>query len=271
MAYRYFGGSYTYLAPHCDTSWPWKGNTDIGPGPHPYDGTSAMSDGDVTLNPTNQTYDANPSQVSFPDPDDSMGPGHLAAWWGNANSDRFPAILLDLGREVKINAIAAIANLRYSTFLTLSWFRVKGSHDGVNWVTLLSEETNLPGEASDPAMEPDSGLGESYKGIFVRPAKRKIGMFYAPGIGPDALDTVTYRYLQFEISRVGTRENTDSTAISEIIIDAVPEPATVPAVPEPATIPAVPEPATILVLAGAVVMILLVLWGLQRLSRRDDG
>jgi len=51
-------------------------------------------------------------------------------------------------------------------------------------------------------------------------------MFDAPGIGPDALDTVTYRYLQFEISRTGLREDTDSTVISEIIIDAVPEPTT---------------------------------------------
>jgi len=95
MAYRYFGGSYTYLAPHCDTSWPWTGNTDIGPGPHPYDGTSAMSDGDATLNPTHQTYDANPSQVSFTDPGDSTGPGTSAVWWGTAGSEPFPTILLD--------------------------------------------------------------------------------------------------------------------------------------------------------------------------------
>jgi hypothetical protein len=227
MAYRYFGGTYTYLASQHDTGWPWKNNTDSGPGPHPYDGTSAMSDGDVTLSPTHQTYDANPAQVSFTDPGNSEGPGTSAVWWGTAGSEPFPLILLDLGQEVEIDAIAAVANLRYSTAMTLNWFKVKGSHDGVNWVPLLSEEANLPGEVSDPGVEPDSGLGESYNDIFVRPAKRKIGMFHAPGIGPDVLDTVTYRYLQFEISRTGNREDTDSTAISEIIIDAVPEPATI--------------------------------------------
>ena len=146
-------------------------------------------------------------------------------------ASHFPRFSWTLGQEVEIDAIAAVANLRYSTAqyrtaMTLNWFKVKGSHDGVNWVTLLSEEANLPGEASDPAVEPDSGPGESYDDIFVRPAKRKIGMFDAPGIGPDALDTVTYRYLQFEISRTGLREDTDSTVISEIIIDAVPEPTT---------------------------------------------
>jgi hypothetical protein len=244
LRYVSYGASYMYgdaPAPYNpgEPGWPWysdasnreapdpapPGPADLGP--HPYDGLpytggggvpadSSMSDGAVTINATNVTFDTDPTQVAFADPNNVYGPGTSTAWWGNTpDNGRFTALTLDLGRQVEIDAIAAIHNLRHNSSISVQWFRVFGSNDGSTWGTsIISEEVNQNQQYGGPA--------EKYDNIFVRPAQKPIGLFYNPGSGNYDLDVVTYRYLKFEISRNGDNEQFpgywDSTILSEIII-----------------------------------------------------
>jgi uncharacterized lipoprotein YddW (UPF0748 family) len=204
MAYRYLGGSYTYYASPAH-SWADSGN-----GPHAYDGTTAMSNGEVLLIPTNQTFDTDTTQVSFTDPQNSTGPGTTVAWSG-INNNRFDAILLDLGEQKEIDAIAAVVNIRGGSNISSQWFVVRGSNNGTDWTVLISEEPIQNSGTTGPA--------EIYSNIFVRPAQRPIGLFYNAGTSNYDLDTVTYRYLKFEVSRNGGDPDTwDTTVLSEIII-----------------------------------------------------
>jgi hypothetical protein len=249
LRYVSYGASYMYgdaPAPYNDglPGHPWYSDASnraapvpapAGPadlGPHPYDGIpyagsgtgdSSMSDGAVTINATNVTFDTDPSQVAFAEPTTVHGPGTSTAWWANLDNGgsgpnsnaRFTALTLDLGREVEIDAIAAIANMRYSNVLALQWFRVFGSHDGSTWGTsIISEEPTQNQQSGGPA--------EKYENVFVRPAQKPIGLFYNPGSGNYDLDVVTYRYLKFDISCMdgpwGEDDPWESTILSEIII-----------------------------------------------------
>jgi len=236
-ALRYYGGSYTYYsgpAPYAPglPGWPWYGDASGGSlGPFPYSNalypsgsgstaTNSMSDGTVTLAATNQTYDANPAQVTFDDrPGDVTFPGTSVSYWGNTpNNNRFDAILLDLGREVEIDSLAAISNLRYASSMSLQWFRVWGSNDGVNFTDIVVEEPVQNWQSGGPAQVTFGGTVTNSH-IFVRPASAPIGLF-RDGSGNYTLDTVTYRYLKFALSRNGGDPDLwDSTALAEIIIE----------------------------------------------------
>jgi hypothetical protein len=149
LADRLLQGTYTYYNPPemNGSQWPWH-TLDSIVASNPYNGTTALSDGsDVKLRQTNQTYAANPAQISFTDPntlafpDNDTAPGDSAVWWGNTPSNnRFNAVLVDLGAPVEIDAIAAVSNLNYSSLMSLQWFRVVGSNDNASWTTLISEE-----------------------------------------------------------------------------------------------------------------------------------
>jgi hypothetical protein len=217
MAYRYFGGSYTILSGGMYGSGaPWNG--DSGSGPHPYTAVSgsALSDGVVTIAETQQLMSVNPAQVDFADvPGDKKFPGDTDMWWGTMGSDRFDAFLIDLGQPVEIDAIAGVLNKRHAGSINMQWFRIKGSNDGVNFVDIIMEEPY-----------PDNGYNK-YTGVAVRPSTRPIGLFLNGGgydISNYTLDTVTYRYIKVAISHNG---DGDSTGLSEFVIDAVPEPATI--------------------------------------------
>jgi hypothetical protein len=224
FAYRYEGGTYTYTQGPYGSGWPWNG--DAGNGPHAYTfaSSNAMVDGTVTVTSTNQTFDADPSQVSFADPGNSAGPGGTEAWWGNlSNTDRYPLVTLDLGQEVQIDAIVTIHNMRYASSIGIRGYSIDASHDGVTWQEILKDGQPW----ADQTQQEASPLGEKYNDLFVRPAFRPIGLFLNPSTGLYDLDTVTYRYLKFQIGRPGGGLDAwDSTVVSEIIIDAVPEPAT---------------------------------------------
>jgi hypothetical protein len=217
MAYRYFGGSYTIgTGGMYGSGSPWFG--DSGSGPHPYtaESSSALSDGVVTIAETQQLMSVNPAQVAFADPapGDKAGPGGTDMWWGSTGNDRFNAFFVDLGAEVEIDAIAGILNKRHSpSQINLQWFRVAASHTGVSYPdTIISEEPY-----------PDNGYNK-YTNIGVRPSTIPIGLFRNLSTGVYDVDTVTYRYLRIEISHNG---DGDSTGLSELVIDAVPEPATI--------------------------------------------
>jgi hypothetical protein len=234
MAYRYLGGSYTYAHGPYGAGGPWYG--DAGNGPHAYtaESSNAMADGTVTVTPTNQTFDANPAQVSFADVTDNDNtdgetyksyPGGTEAWWANiSNTDRQDLVKLDLGQEVEMDAIVTIHNMRHGYPLGVRGYDIFGSHDGVTWQEVLTDGEQRPEGYWWPRQSQGeaSPLGEKYNDVFVRPAFRPIGLFLNPATGLYDLDTVTYRYLRFDIGANGS----DSTAVSEIIIDAVPEPAT---------------------------------------------
>jgi hypothetical protein len=241
---RYFGGSYTYVsypAPYNDglPGYPWysdasnreapypapPGPADLGP--HPYDGipyaggtgVSSMSDGAVTINATNVPFDTDPSQVAFTEPTDVAGPGSSTAWWGNlSNTDRYPLVTLDLGREVEIDAIVTVHNMRWSDAIGIRGYSIDASHDGVSWQEILKDGQPWPDQTQQEA----SPLGEKYNDIFVRPAFRPIGLFDTNQDGVYDVDVVTYRYLKFQIGRPGGEggvgEYWASTILSEIII-----------------------------------------------------
>jgi hypothetical protein len=118
---------------------------------------------------------------------------------------------MDLGQQVEINAIATIHNLRHNG-LNLQWVIVDGSNDQASWTQLFGEEPY-----------PNSGL--KYSGIFVRPSTHPIGLFRNPSTGNYDLDIVTYRYLRIQLSTIDN--GYASTGLAEVVIDAVPEPATI--------------------------------------------
>jgi len=211
-AYRYLGGTYTYtnVTENGEQS-PWN-NTDSPGGVNTY-ATGALGDGAVTLVATNQTSVANPNQVSFADvPGDKSIPGKTAVWWGDMPSNnRIELVLMDLGQQVQIDAIAGVFNLRHNG-MNLTWFRIYGSNDQSTWDSIIQEEPN-----------PNSGL--KYTGIYVRPSTVPIGLFRNPTTGLYTDDIVTYRYLKIALSTVDNGYS--ATGLAEFVIDAVPEPATI--------------------------------------------
>jgi len=218
MADRYFGGTYTYTNGPTG-EWPWFG--DAGNGPHAYTAESgnAMADGTVKVRPTNQAFDANSAQVQFDDPADSTGPGTTEAWWGAlSNTDRYPLVTLDLGQEVAIDAIVTVHNMRHASSIGIRGYSIDASHDGVTWQEILKDGQPW----ADQTQQAASPLGEKYNDLFVRPAFRPIGLFLNPATGVYDLNSVTYRYLKFQIGRPGGEggvgEFWDSTVVSEIII-----------------------------------------------------
>jgi hypothetical protein len=242
MAYRYYGGTYTV------PTWggiynggsgesPWYG--DIGPGPFPYlagAAGGALSDatqngkGDASISETQQLMSANPGQVTFGvDDGEPWGPGSwnrvcrqpgdTNMWWGSANTDAFTAAVIDLGQEVEINAVANIQNAIWNDNygekrIQMKDFQVYGSHNGTDWTQMIREAPTTDGYA---------WYDDGYMQIMVRPSTIPIGLFWDGSAY--TLDTVTYRYLKVNISRQSASPS-DSAGISEFIIDAVPEPAT---------------------------------------------
>jgi len=232
---RVLQGTYTYgYVPNSD-SWPWY-TPDAFYAPNNYDGTTAMSDANkagpgyvnLKLRPTRQTYAQNPAQLTFTDPS-TLGtapafqpdppvsaPGASAVWWGQTpGNDRFNAVLLDLGAQVQISAIATVHNLAYANSMSLQQYEVQGSNDGSTWTRLIWEE-------AVQKWQTPRGPAEVWSHVFARPATVPIGKFYNPANGLYDLNTVTYQYLKFNISRSGEAEGEpalwDSTALSEIVI-----------------------------------------------------
>jgi len=217
LAYRYTAGTYTILSGGMYGSGnPWNGDASSGPITY---ATGALGDGGSTVSiaETEQLMSVNPAQVAFDDiPGNKKFPGGTDMWWGTMGSDRFDAFLIDLGQEVQIDAIAGILNKRHASSINMQWFRIKGSNDNATFTDIIMEEPY-----------PDNGYNK-YTGVAVRPSTIPIGKFRDPalGYGLDAytLDTVTYRYIKVAISHNG---DGDSTGLSEFVIDAVPEPATI--------------------------------------------
>jgi len=229
MAYRFYGGTYTVPQGGVLGGYPWQG--DVGSGPFPYTPTGgALSDAtttgaDVVISETHQLMSANPAQLSYPPPDyppwalTCRSPGDTNMWWGaTPGNDRFTAAVLDLGQEVEINALVNIMNAGWSSSIRMQQFEVQGSHTGLagSWTRLIYEDVTPDGYI----FYEDSG---DLFGL-VRPASIPIGLFYNPATGLYDLDTVTYRYLSVAISRSASA---DSVGMSEFVIDAVPEPATI--------------------------------------------
>jgi hypothetical protein len=218
MATRYFGGTYTILkGDFYGPGWPWGGDTGTGPHAYTAESSNALSDGTVSIAETEQLMSANPAQVAFADPGNNSGPGGSDVWWGaTPGNDRFDAFQIDLGKEVQIDAIAAILNVRHSpSQMSLQQLQVNGSHDASTWTRIIHDDTFPYAYAK-------------YANIYVKPANVPIGLFYNPAnAGAYDLDTVTYRYLKIAISRGGNPDTMDSTGLSEFIIDEIPEPATI--------------------------------------------
>jgi len=215
MAYRYTGGTYTIgTGGMYGSGNPWNGDASSGPITY---ATGALGDGGSTVSiaETQQLMSVNPAQVAFDDvPGNKKFPGGTDMWWGTTGNDRFNAFFVDLGQDVQINAIAGILNKRHASSINMQWFRVVGSNNGgVSYTdTIISEEPY-----------PDNGYNK-YTGVAVRPSTIPIGLFRNLSTGVYDVDTVTYRYLRIEISHNG---DGDSTGLSELVIDAVPEPATI--------------------------------------------
>lgn len=197
-AYRYLDGTYEYGFRHGGPSsgWPWN-CLDSGTGPFNYDGTSALSDGVVSIEDGVVKHET---------------AGTTAAWWSTVgHNDRTEWVKLDLGKQVKIDAIATIHDLDHGPSISMAWWICYGSNDGISWDMIVN----------------DKDAQYWGPGTYLRPATVPVGKFLDEN-GNHTLESVSYRYLRFDMSRAADTQTggpTDSFAISEIVIDAVPEPA----------------------------------------------